>query len=701
VLSQVPVRHAKVVLAVAVAVAVCAGALGWSAPSHLSFKLRDLYSHDSESFRTMHLLETAHSGVSLGPPDLIVIVEREAERAADRTRDQLAQLPQIAAVSPYSFPSVDGQSHDFFAWLKPGLDEGSAAGAVAQAVSGPEVIVGSPALARRQLGEVIDGEVNKAELIALPLLLILALWVFRSFVAAMLPVVVGGVSLLCSLGTIRALNCLFPLSVFAVNIAAALALGLGVDYSLLMVSRFREELASGRSPRASALITVRTAGRTIGFSAAVIACSFSSLFVFPIPLARSFAVGGIVVALTACAVALITLPALFSLLGPRVNALAPKVWKHAVAARSRPLERGPWYRLARFVMRRPLPVALASSTLLVVIGVPALTMRFTGFDVSSVSSQAEARVFTEQIRGEFSNPLIGEIEVAIHGSYRVAKSVERQVDGLSERTGLAAPFPILFRLSSNLWRVNLNPTQPLMSTDTQNFVRQLRSMDARISVTGETASYMDMASTARRDLPVALALLVTGSFVVLFLATGSLVLPIKTLLMNLLSLGAAFGLLVLIFQDGKLSSLLDFEHQSALIILIPIFVAVGAFGLLTDYGLFLIMRIKEAREDGLSDREAIPLGLETTSRIITAAALLFSVAVGAFASSGILLVKAGAVGIVCAVLFDAFIVRLFLVPSLMSILGRWNWWPRSMEPNSHTFTRSGKTDRWTRPDRGR
>jgi uncharacterized membrane protein YdfJ with MMPL/SSD domain len=673
-----PVRQPRSALVIVALVAVGAGVYGWSVPTHLSFKLRDLYSHDSESFRTTHELETVHPKGALGPPDLIVIVERPSENAAQRTREELSHLPQIAGVSTYSFPSVDGQSYDLFAWLKSDLEEGSAAAAVAKAIGSADVVVGSPALARRQLGEQIEDDVNKAEFIAFPLLLILGFWVFRSMVAALLPAVTGGLSLLCALGAIRALDTRFPLSVFALNIAAALALGLGVDYSLLMVSRFREELASGHSPRDSAMRTIRTAGRTVAFSAAVIAVSFSSLLVFPIPLARSVAVGGIVVSLIACVTALVALPALFSLVGPRINSLSPGIWKQAVELNARPRERGVWYRLARFVMRRRVLVAVGAGALLVALGLPSLAMRFTGFDVSSISGTATARVFTEQVRGEFANPLIGEIEVAIHGDRTTARRVEARVDKLSERTGLAIPFPIPYRLSPRLWRISLNPIRPLLSDATQQLIRRLRDIHAPITVTGETAAYMDMASTLKRDLPSALAVLVVGSFIFIFLATGSLVLPVKTLIMNALSLGGALGLLVLVFQDGLLEALVNVESQNALIVLLPITVAAGSFGLLTDYGLFILMRIKEGREDGLCDREAIARGMERTSRIVTAAALLFSVAVGAFATSRIVFVKAGVFGIVAAVILDAFVVRLLLVPSLMAILGRWNWWPSTI-----------------------
>jgi uncharacterized membrane protein YdfJ with MMPL/SSD domain len=344
--------------------------------------------------------------------------------------------------------------------------------------------------------------------------------------------------------------------------------------------------------------------------------------------------------------------------------------------------RGAWYRVAQFVMRKPISVAVLASACLIVIGLPALSMRFTGFDVTSLSPSSSSRLFAERVRREFPNPLIGEMDVVIHGNQVTAIDVGIRLEQLSRRTGLAVPYPATFRLGPHLWVRNLNPTEPVLSGATQGFVRRLREMDAPIAVAGETAAYMDTKATLGRYAPLALLILVAASLTFLGWATRSVVLPIKAVIMNLLSLGGALGILVLIFQDGRLQGFLGYQSQHALVVFLPLAVGVGAFGLMSDYGLFLLMRIKEARETGTSDREAISLGFERTGRIITAAALLFSVAVGAFATSAIVFIKASAIGIVVAVILDAFIVRPLLVPSLMAILGKWNWWPRRMPPPS-------------------
>jgi uncharacterized membrane protein YdfJ with MMPL/SSD domain len=656
-------------------VAALAGLVGWTAPDHLSERPGDLYSHDSESFSTTHEFETNHPMDSPGSPNLAVITRGSPESSGRRTQRRLEGLPQIAKVEEYVFPSRDRRSSNVVAWLRKGAPEAQAAAEVSRALGHRGIVVGGSALARYQFREQIKDDLRRAEMIAFPLLLLLGFWVFRSVVSALLPVLIGGFALLCGLACLRVVDGFFPLSFFSLNISLALVVGLGVDYSLLMVSRFREELAGGLSSRESARVTVRTAGRAVAFSSAAIAASFSSLLVFPIPFIRSIAVGGVVLAPVAGIGALLILPALFVLLGVRVNALAPSGLQRLIEASSRPRDEGAWYRLAHFVLRRPVAVALMSAILLIVLGLPSLAMRFTGFDVTSLPTSASTRVFSERIRKEFDNPVVGEIEIATHGNRKIASSVKRRLEKLSTSSGLATPLPVGFRLSPDLWHMNLNPTDPVLSAKAIGLVEQLRQMNAPITVAGETATYMDIAATLKRQLPYALLILAVSSFLFLLLATGSVVLPLKTLVMNVLSLGAAFGLLVSVFQEGRLQEVLDYRSQGALLIALPIVMGAGAFGLLTDYGLFLLLRIKEAREEGLSDREAIALGLERTGRIVTAAALLFSVAVGAFATSGLVLIKEAVIGITAAVLLDAFVVRPLLVPSLMAILGRWNWWP--------------------------
>ncbi|HET7443206.1 MAG TPA: MMPL family transporter [Solirubrobacterales bacterium] len=660
-----------------VLVAAIAGLAGWAAPGHLSEKESELHG-PSESFDTQRELETVAPKSWPGLPDLAVITRGNPDTAGEETKRRLESLPEVGHVFDHVFDSRERRSSAVLAWLRKDLPEGPTASRVADKLDQPGVMVGGLALTAQQVKDQVKEDLLRAEMIAFPLLILLGLWVFRSAIAALLPVVVGGLGMLLGLGAIRALNEVVPMSLFSLNLAVGVALGLGVDYSLLMVSRFREELATGRSSREACQVTVRTAGKTVALSSSAIAVCSAAGLVFPIPVVRSMTVAGMMVALIAGLTALAVLPAIFALLGEKINAFAPRSWQRKVDRAARPLHQGPWYRIARFVMRRPVTVAVASAALLISLGIPSLGMRLTGLDISILPASAQARVFVERARDEFDNPGVGEIAVAIHGDGETARNVAGRINRLALRSGLGIPFVQVIEHSPHLWQVDVNPTHPIFSAESQELVERLRRMRAPIGVAGETANYIDSVAILNHYLPYALLILAVVAFVFVFLATGSLVLPIKALIMNVLSLGAAFGVLVLIFQDGRLQDLLGYRSQGALMLALPVVLAAGAFGLLTDYGLFLLMRIKEAREAGLPDREAIALGLERTGRIVTAAALLFCGAVGAFATSELILIKEGAIGLGVAVALDAFVIRPLLVPSLMAILGRWNWWPRRM-----------------------
>jgi len=674
--AQIPINRPRVVLIAVVLLAIVAGLAGRTASEHLSNSESDFASWESESYEAAGELEAVKPKSWQGVPNIALFVEGKA--AAIRVGTKLDGLPQIKEIVPQVIRSRNGDLFAVLGWLRGDLPEGPAAFEVAKALERPGVRVGGRGILAYELTEQAKSDLRRAELIAFPLLLVAGLWVFRSVVAALLPLLVGVLTLLIVTGCIRVLAETFSVSLFALNLALAMALGLVVDYGLLIVSRFREELAAGRSSGEAAGVTLATAGRTVAISCVAISAAASSLLVFPISFVRSAAVTGMVVALVAGAISLLALPALLTLLGGRVNALAPGAWQQRVDRAARPRSAGFWYRTARFVMRRAVPVAILSSLLLVLLAWPALGMRFTGFDTTSLPPSSHARAFAEEARENFDHPGIGEIDLAIHGTRATAKRVSKRVEDLSARSGLAIPSPVGFQHSARLWQLDLNPTHAILSRKTKDFVERLRAMDAPMKVAGYTASYIDTARSLEQRLPYAAAILVLVTLLFFGLATRSLVLAVKAVLMNLLSLGATCGILVLIFQDGRLQEALGYDSQNALVLALPIVVSVGAFGLLTDYGLFLLMRIKEAREEGRPDPEAIALGLERTGRIITAAALLFCLAVGPFATSSVLLIKEGVMGIATAVLLDAFIVRPLLVPSLMTILGKWNWWPRNL-----------------------
>ena len=442
------------------------------------------------------------------------------------------------------------------------------------------------------------------------------------------------------------------------------------------------------------------------FSAVTVAAAMAALIVFDLRFLFSMGYGGVLVALTAALVSLTVLPALLAVLGPRVNALSLKRWKQAVQRDAAHVQEGPWYRFSQWVMKRPGPIAAATAALLIAMGLPFLRIEFTGVDASVLPTGALARAWCRTRSTPSSRPA-ARADLR-RGARPTTRPRSAQWAGtLSDLPGADAVSPP--QQADGLWRIDV-------VTGAGRAVRRGAAARARHPRARTRRSPSGSAAGRRRSwtsrprsadsLPLALALLCGSTLVILFVMTGSVVLPVKALLMNLLTLSAAFGLLVLIFQDGRLESLLAYESQGALEATQPILLFCVAFGLSTDYGVFLLTRIKEARDGGLPDREAVAVGLERTGRIVTYAALLFCIAIGAFATSEVVFIKELGIGTALAVLIDAFLVRALLVPSLMALLGRWNWWaPRplarlharlGLREDRRDGTRSTPTPRWSR-----
>ncbi|MEG9227402.1 MMPL family transporter [Aeromicrobium sp. Sec7.5] len=545
------------------------------------------------------------------------------------------------------------------------------------------VLVGGSAVAFQQVNDQVENDLVRAELIAFPLLFVAALLVFRSAVAALLPLLVGGLTIISSMLVLRGVNEGLEMSVFALNLITGLGLGLAIDYSLFMVSRFREELVRVGPGAEAVRRTVATAGRTVLYSAVTIAGAGVSLLVFPLRFLYSMGVGVILVSLMAAAVSLVVLPAIFAVLQLRVNALAPARWKRASEAEADPDHRGFWYRLSQFVMRYRVATAVVATTVLLGIGAPFLNVSFTGVDSSVLPESASARVADDILRTEFTDADSSPVLVALAADESAGAEVEawaRQLDGLDGLDGVETVAPARY-LGDDLWQLDVLTTGAPLDQATKALVSDIRALESpgKVLVGGTAADHVDQLATIADRIPLALLILGALTFVTLFLMTGSVVLPVKALLMNLLTVSATFGLLVMIFQWGHLEGLLGFTSVGALNSTQPVLIFALVFGLSTDYAVFLLTRIKEARDAGASDREAVALGLQRTGRIVTAAAVLFAIALGAFATSEVVFIKQLGVGVAAAVLIDATIVRAFLVPSLMAMLGRRNWWaPRPL-----------------------
>ncbi|HKH64785.1 MAG TPA: MMPL family transporter [Solirubrobacterales bacterium] len=682
-LARLANDKAKRVGLLAIVLFLLAGAVGGSVADRL-----DPYGADDPDTETVQARERLQDAGLRVPAVLAVIEDAPVADPATRQRvekleDEVAARSDVASVSGYydtgsrAFASRDGQSTYFAVALKATEDKElqEAGDEIAEQLSAnPGVVVGGFAVAQEQVNKQVEEDLKKAELIAFPLLFLLSLLFFRSLVASVLPLMIGGLAIVGTFLILRVASEFGSISIFALNLTTALGLGLAIDYSLFIVSRYREEIAKNGPGLEAMRRVLATAGRTVFFSSLTVSAALASLLVFPQRFLYSMGLGGSLVALFAALISLTVLPAVLTLLGNRVNAGAPKFLQRRAEADARPAQEGFWYRLSRFVMRRPLPVATLSALFLIVLGLPFFQIKFNTVDPTVLPETASARQAYDTVSQQFppyhDTPIWIDVEGGPKAAAQFAKEL-RGVDGVAE---VAPPQPLAPGVTA-LQVVSANAFASESSQTTVNAIRDLPAPPgAEVLVGGATADFVDFQSSLEQNLPIALAIVIAATLLILFLMTGSVVLPIKSLIMNFLNLSAVFGLLVLIFQDGRLEGFLDYSSPGAIEQTMPILLFAVAFGLSTDYAVFLLSRIKEARDNGASESESVAIGLERTGRIVTAAALLFAVAMGAFATSQIIFIKENGVGTALAVLIDATIIRALLVPSLMELLGKWNWW---------------------------
>jgi RND superfamily putative drug exporter len=543
-------------------------------------------------------------------------------------------------------------------------------------LAGIGVRFGGAALITQEINERTRSDLARAELLAFPILLLLSFWFFRGLVAALLPLLVGGFAIVLTFMALRLIDQFTPISVFALNLVSGAGLGLGIDYSLFVLYRYREELASGASGSQAIERTLRTAGRTVLFSCVTVSAALLSLLVFPIRFLYSMGIGGAIVVLCGGAVALLVLPAVLIVLGPRINALAPAWLQRRAARTARATQDGGWWRFAHGVVRRPAPVALIGAIVLLAAAIPALSVRFISPGANLLPTSAESNQVETAFAKSFPANAGEATEIVLKGPHASALRLAATATATAGRLASVAA-PVL--LGHGTWEITLLPHGSPYSNVQQRLLARLRAAaraggNPNALIGGASAFFADQKAAIAAHIPLALAILLTLTGGFLFLMTGSLFIPIKALVMNMLSVSVAVGLQVLIFQNGDLSGPLGFTplgglEESSLVLMLVL-----AFALATDYEVFVIARIKEAHDDGLGNREAIALGIERTGRIVTAAALLFCVAIGALTTSDLFFTKQLGLGAALAVAVDATIVRALLVPALMALMGDWNWW---------------------------
>jgi putative drug exporter of the RND superfamily len=545
-----------------------------------------------------------------------------------------------------------------------------------RAVDAPRVLVGGEERAEEEFQEQAQEDLERGETLALPVMLVLLFLVFRGVVAAVTPLLVAIVAVAGALLILLGVSEVADISAYSVNVVTMLGLGLAVDYSLLVVSRFREERAAGLDLPAAIERTLATAGRTVAFSGLTVAAALGGLLAFAEPFLRSLAWGGIGVVLVAMVAAVTLVPALLGLWGRRIKpsrvrgsgGLKPS------PPEGQPSDHGVFYRLSRLVQRYAPVIVVLVAALLVLLALPFRHARLQNSGLESLPRSSESRQLFETVRARFqdggTDPVVVVVESA-PGSPLVAAYLDRigELGGVARvetRPGTPPQLTVL----------DVVPEGTSEGPVATGLVERIRALERPVAagVTGSAAFLVDYRDSLTSRLPYALGLIGLATFALLFLMTGSVVVPVKAIVMNVLSLGASFGALVWVFQDGHLSGLLGFDPPGMVDITVPVLIFVFAFGLSMDYEVFLLSRIKEAWDQTGDNDRAVALGLQRTGRIVTSAAALIVIVFLGFAAGELLTIKEVGLGMAIAVVLDATVVRMLLVPATMKLMGRWNWW---------------------------
>ena len=632
---------------------------------------------NSDSARAVVQVEQA-TGLAASP-EVVALLEPESpvRTAAGRAEvaalaNELGAIPGVASVvsaadgraAASRLVSADGNTTYLAATVAADADSDAVLKALDEQFGGrEEVTLGGLLLANEQLGEQVSKDLTRAETLAFPLLILLSFIFFRGFRAALMPLVVGMTTILVTFLVLRGINAINELSIFSVNLVIGLGLGLAIDYTLFLLTRYREELERSGPGVQAVRDTMATAGRTVAFSAATVALALATLTFFPLNFLQSMGYGGAAVAVVAAFASLTIAPAFFAL------------WNVKLKARERRGAHDRWYRVANLVMKRPGTIAVITAVLMIALTIPSLRAIWTPIDIGSVPQGLSSRTVGDALAADFPGQDSSPVLLVAGGGPGEREQVEQLAGRVAGTEGIESVRPPEY-LGSSTWRVEAIAEGEVAGEAALSAVETIRSAPGPLPVLvgGEAASFIDQQEGIGERIPLAIFLLAGLTFVVLWLMTGSVILPLKALVMNALTVGATLGLLTLIFQDGRLEGWLDYTSEGGIEPTDFLVTATLVFALSTDYGVFLLGRIKEAYDAGMDNREAVATGLARTGAVVTAAAVLLAVAIGAFVTSEVLFIKQIGVGVAIGVLIDALVVRALLVPSLMALLGSWNWW---------------------------
>ena len=738
-IGKFTVRRRRGVLVASALFVVTAAALGATVFGRLSSG--GFADPSSESERAVTALKETFG---TGSPNLVLLVDAapadatagspkvdapSAQAEAERLTDRLRARPEVLEVASYwSLGKVAPLRSDTGATALIVVRTSGKEGGVEQAQAVADSVVGRHGpLTVHAAGQgpvfhavstTIQDDLAKAESIAIPLTILLLVVVFGGLVAAGLPLIVGVTAVFGTFLTLWVITLFTDVSIFSINLVTALGLGLAVDYSLFIVSRFREEVASGRNPDAAVVRTVETAGRTVAVSALTVAVSLSALLVFPLYFLRSFAYAGIGVTVVSAAASLLTLPALLAVTGRRIDSL--RLGRRRTRSAARSLESGFWHRTATFVMRHPVVVGGSIVGVLIVLGAPFLRVDFGTPDERVLPADNPTRIQTTRLSTEFTSheassfPVVAQRaaggDAAIGATAasisslpnvgRVDASTGRYIDGRL----VIGPDPSLAGyVATGAARFNVVPTVEPVSDAGQRLVSDIRSGRYPVGdvlVGGRAASLVDTKASIVDRLPWAIAIIVLATFVLLFLMFGSVLVPLKAIVLNVLSLSATFGAMVWIFQDGHLSGFLGFTPTGLTDTTTPILMFCIAFGLSMDYEVFLLSRIKEEHDRTGDNTASVAAGLEKTGRIVTAAAALLAITFIATGTSDVTFIKLFGLGLALAVVMDATLVRAGLVPAFMRLAGEANWWAPAPLRRIHDRFGFSESDGPDQHDRG-
>ncbi|MEV0545867.1 MMPL family transporter [Nocardia salmonicida] len=677
----------------------------------------------SESSRA---LEVLREEFGQAPPNLLLLVETESSvedpestAAATALVANLQERAGVTEVMSYwtshqpALRSVDGKQGLIVASVlgsEREIDERVTA--ISEELTGEQgslqVRAGGFAMLMHETVQQSKTDIAKGEAIAFPLTLIALLFVFGGLVAASLPLLVAIGTVLTTMGALWLLTLFTPLSVTATNVATLLGLGLAIDYSLLIVNRYRDELSEGRTPAGAVATTLRTAGRTVAFSALTVAVALAGLLFFPLLAIRSMGYAGIVVAALAALVSLTVLPAALLLIGTRIDK-GQLGWWFLRAPRPAPGE-GAWHKLATAVMRKPISIGLAVTALLLLLGAPFLGVNLGFPDERTLPESMNSRQVTEIVARDFGESDQHTLVAVLPDSAYSAAGLDTIARDLSDldnvrrvdtATGSYAQGGLLLEptAANSRFRVEKAVYLSIVSSTGDSdaladLVEQVRAVrtPSELLVGGVAAANADSVAAIENELPWALGFVVIMMLIVLFALTGSVVLPVLAVILSALSLTATFGALVWIFQDGHLSGVLGFTVTGDLSATVPVMLFAAAFGLAMDYQVFLLSRIREEYDRTGKNETAVALGLERVGRIVTAAAILISLVFLGFLASDITFMKAFGIGLPLAVIVDATLVRGFLLPATMKVLGDANWYAPEFLRRLH--------DRWGLDDSG-